>query len=148
MPVLLCITAEPESAYERFEALASYAPMVYEIACVASVSVWCLSKKRPWKGIFGFDRARNETRTKKGKRGEGKGKERNLPFFPNPSRSFTCAIFRSVFDSCSSFFTPKQHRNACCAGYVRNIKLFVTSIQHHYSQTRSSVPVANELMNS
>ena len=26
------------------------------IACVASVSVWFRSKKRPWKGIFGFDR--------------------------------------------------------------------------------------------
>ena len=88
VPVLIRITAEPESAYERFEALASYTLMVYEIACVASVSVWCLSKKRPWKGIFGFDRARNETRTKKGKRGEGKGKERNLPFFPNPSPLF------------------------------------------------------------
>ena len=45
------------------------------VACVASVSVWFRSKKRPWKGIFGFDRARNETRTKKWKRGEGEGKE-------------------------------------------------------------------------
>ena len=32
------------------------------IACV-SVPVWFRSIKRPWKGIFGFDRARNETRT-------------------------------------------------------------------------------------
>ena len=47
------------------------------LACVASVSVWFLSKKRRWKGIFGFDRARNETRTKKWKRGEGEGKKRN-----------------------------------------------------------------------
>ena len=39
------------------------------------------------------------------------------PFFPTPPRSFTCAIFRAVFDSCSSFFTPKPHRNACYAGY-------------------------------
>ena len=39
------------------------------------------------------------------------------PFFPTPSRSFTCAIFRAVFDSCSSFFTPKPHRNAYYAGY-------------------------------
>ena len=30
-----------------------------ELACVASVSVWFRSKKRPWKGSFGFDRARN-----------------------------------------------------------------------------------------
>ena len=35
------------------------------IACVASVSVWFESKKRPWKRIFGFNRARNETRKKK-----------------------------------------------------------------------------------
>ena len=36
---------------------------------------------------------------------------------PPPPRSFTCAIFRAVFDSCSSFFAPKEHRNACYAGY-------------------------------
>ena len=38
---------------------------------------------------------------------------------PPPPRSFTCAIFRAVFDSCSSFFAPKPHRNACYAGYVQ-----------------------------
>ena len=43
------------------------------LACVASVSVRFRSKERPRKGIFGFDRARNETRAKKWKRGEGKG---------------------------------------------------------------------------
>ena len=26
------------------------------------------------------------------------------------------AIFHAVFDSCSSFFAPKPHRNACYAG--------------------------------
>ena len=36
---------------------------------------------------------------------------------PPPPRSFTCPIFPAVFDSCSSSFAPKQHRNACCAGY-------------------------------
>ena len=36
---------------------------------------------------------------------------------PPPPRSFTCAIFRAVFDSRSSFFAPKQHGNACYAGY-------------------------------
>ena len=36
---------------------------------------------------------------------------------PPPPRSFTCAIFRAVFDSCSSFFTPNPHRSACYAGY-------------------------------
>ena len=64
------------------------------LACVASVSVWFRSKNRPWKGIFGFDSARNETRTNP------------------PPLSFTCAIFLAVFDSCSSFFAPKPHRNA------------------------------------
>ena len=37
---------------------------------------------------------------------------------PPPSRSFTCAIFRTVFDSRSLFFAPKPHRNACYAGWV------------------------------
>ena len=61
---------------------------------LASVSVWFRSKKRPWKEIFGFDRARNETRTKNkrgGGEGEGRFKERKeslLPFFPNPSPLF------------------------------------------------------------
>ena len=35
----------------------------FRVAGVASVSVWFRSKKRPWKGIFGFDFARNETKT-------------------------------------------------------------------------------------
>ena len=37
---------------------------------------------------------------------------------PPPLRSFTCAIFRAVFDSRSSCFAPKPHGNACYAGYV------------------------------
>ena len=36
-----------------------------ELACVASVSVWFRSKERARNGIFGFGRARNETRAKK-----------------------------------------------------------------------------------
>ena len=36
---------------------------------------------------------------------------------PPPPRSFTCAIFRAVFDSRSSFSAPKPHGNACYAGY-------------------------------
>ena len=32
------------------------------LACLASVYVWFRSKERPWNGIFGFGRARNETR--------------------------------------------------------------------------------------
>ena len=49
----------------------------FKLACVASVSVWFRSKEIPRKGTFGFDRARNERRVKKWKRGEGKGKEGN-----------------------------------------------------------------------
>ena len=47
-------------------------------ACVASFSVWFRSKDIPRKAEephFGFHRARNETRAKKGKRGEGEGKD-------------------------------------------------------------------------
>ena len=32
---------------------------------------------------------------------------------PTPPCSFTCATFRAVSDSCSSFFAPKPPRNAC-----------------------------------
>ena len=35
--------------------------------------------------------------------------------FPSPP---TRAIFRAVFDSSSSFFAPKQHGNACYAGFL------------------------------
>ena len=84
------------------------------VACVASVSVWFRSKERPRKGTFGFDRARNETRAKKWKKGRWKGrKETSSP----PPRSFTCATFLAVFDSRSSFFSPKPYGNACYAGY-------------------------------
>ena len=34
-----------------------------------------------------------------------------------PPLSFICAIFCVVFHSCSLFFAPKRHRNACYAGY-------------------------------
>ena len=42
------------------------------IACLASVSVWFRSNERPRNGIFCFRRARNGTRAKKWKRGEGR----------------------------------------------------------------------------
>ena len=68
---------------------------------------------------FRFDRARNETRTKTGKRGEGEGKKGFLLLSsPTLPRSFACAIFCAVFDSCSSFFAPKPHRNACYTCYL------------------------------
>ena len=43
----------------------------------------------------------------------------SVSFLSSPPllRSFTCAIFRAVFDPCSSFFAPKPHGNAFYAGY-------------------------------
>ena len=67
------------------------------LACIASVSVWFRSKESPRNGIFGFGGTRNGTRAKKwnwGKRGMVR---------------VTCAIFRVVFDSRSSFFAPNPH---------------------------------------
>ena len=64
------------------------------LACIASVSVWFRSKESPRNGIFGFGGTRKGTRAKKwnwGKRGMVR---------------VTCAIFRAVFDSRSSFFAP------------------------------------------
>ena len=56
---------------------------------------------------------------KKWKRGEGEGKKGFLLLSsPLPPRSFACAIFRAVFDSCSSFFASKPHSTACYAGYL------------------------------
>ena len=86
------------------------------IACVASVSVCFRSKEIQRKGTFGIDRARNETRAKKWKRGEGEG-EGFLPFFPTRSPLFYLRHFSHGLDSRSSFFSPKTHRNACYAGY-------------------------------
>ena len=45
----------------------------------------------------------------------------NAKVFPTPPRSFTCAIFRAVFDSCSSFFAPEPHRNACYVDWRNTI---------------------------
>ena len=76
-------------------------------------------QKRQWK-IFGFNRARNETRTKEWKSGEGEGEGKKgflLLSSPPPPRSFACAISRAVSDSCSSFFAAKPHRNTCYACY-------------------------------
>ena len=77
--------------YDRariFVCLKTNTSFCLRLACVASVSVWFGSKEIPRKGILGNDRARNKTR----------------------------AIFRAVFDSHSSFFSPKPHRNACYVG--------------------------------
>ena len=111
------VTVSRAPYFSGVEVVKSSEWFLWYLACVASVSVWFRSKEIPRNGTFGFDRARNETRAKKWKRGEGEEKEGNLPFFP-PPRSFTCATFLAVFDSRSSFFSPKPYRNACYAGYV------------------------------
>ena len=75
----------------------SFVVDVSSLASVASVSIWFRSKERPVLAA------------------------REMKWEP-PLRSFTCALFRAVF---SSFFTPKQHGNACYAGYQfkANIKV-------------------------
>ena len=47
----------------------------------------------------------------------GRGGEVFPPFFSTLSPLFYLRHFRAVFESCSSFFAPKPHRNACYAGY-------------------------------
>ena len=86
---------------------------LYPSCCVASVSVWFRSKERPRNGILGFGRARNETRAKKMKVGEGEGKEGTFLSSPPHPSSFIGAIL----DSRSSFFAPKPQGNAGYAGY-------------------------------
>ena len=82
---LSCQYASQSSSSHRQEQSGDLKKMPRIVACVASVSVWFRSKK----GTFGFDRAKNETRTKKLKRGEGKGKEgnasRQTPWFWKPA---------------------------------------------------------------
>ena len=68
------------------------------IACVASVSVWFQSNKRPRNGIFCFDGARNGTRTKY-ERG-GRGRKETLADkprdFENPARQRTERLIGSA----------------------------------------------------
>ena len=73
-----------------------------KVARVASVSV-CFRSKDDERD---FRREKNGTRCK---RGRGR---KEVSF-----RSFTRAIFGALFDSRSSLFSPKQHGNACHAGY-------------------------------
>ena len=60
------------------------------LAYVASVSIWFRRKERP---VLASREMKRE-----------------------PKNS-TCAIFRAVFDSRSSFFAPKPRGNACYGGY-------------------------------
>ena len=64
---------------------------------------------------------------------------------PLPPHSFTCTIFRAVFDSCSSFFAPKPHRNACFAGYSSKDRTwFVNACFHIYWRLDSLQPVPKD----
>ena len=65
-------------------------------------------------GDFPFWPREKWNESQKVKEGEVEGKEGNFLTLP---RSFTCATFLAVFDSRSSFFSPKPHGNACYAGY-------------------------------
>ena len=64
-----------------------------------------------------------------GRFSKSRGLSASVSFLSSPPspRSFTCAIFRAVFVSCSSFFAPKPHTNACNAGYIpRHFQRLVT----------------------
>ena len=109
---------------------------MYKKASLRSKRFRLVSEQRNTEeGTFGFDRARNETRAKKRKRGRGKGRKKTFLSSPPTPRSFTCAIFLGVFDSRSSFFSPKPQRNACYAGYkkraVRAEMLFCFSLDYY-----------------
>ena len=52
---------------------------------------------------------------------------------PLPLRSFTCAIFRAVFDSRSSFFAPKPHGNSRYAGYRFEEMVYTLDVMHQSS---------------
>ena len=67
---------------------------ILDLACVASVSVWFRSKERPWNGILGFGRARNETGAKKMKVGVA-GEERRKRLQTNLSILKTCVRQRT-----------------------------------------------------
>ena len=75
--------------------------LILFIACVASVSVWFRSEKRPRNDarnkILGFGRARKETSAKKWKRGRGRGRKK-VSFLSSspPPHSFACAILTLV----------------------------------------------------
>ena len=62
------------------------------IACVASVSVCFQTKERRRNGIFGFGRARNETRAKKSGEGGGGGEE-GRSLLPHPLPALLLAPF-------------------------------------------------------
>ena len=81
------------------------------------VSLCFRSKESPRNETFGFGRTRHGTRAKKwnwGRRGMVR---------------VTCAIFRAVFDSRSSFFSPRPHGNAIGVSPSRAL---VLSFAHYF----------------
>jgi len=84
------------------------------LACVARVSVWFRSKKDRGRRLSTLT-AREMKREPKNERvGRGRGRKERFPsFLPHPLP----ALLLAPFDSCSSFFVPKPHRNACYADY-------------------------------
>ena len=69
-----------------------------------------LEQKRPWKGIFGFDRARNETRTKKWKRGEGRGRKDKVRKNGQQTCNLSCNIAaEQVEKRCGAFYNPRSN---------------------------------------
>ena len=78
-----------------------------DLACAANVSMLFRSKERPRNEILGFARARNETRAKKWKRGEGEGKEGNAcrqtpGFWKHAFASERSAWLGRLLDRCRS----------------------------------------------
>ena len=85
------------------------------VACVASVGFGTKRERgttRNW--TFGLRRAKNGTRAKNERGGEGKF----LSFLPHPLPVLLLAtFFARSFDTHSLFFAPKRHGNACYADY-------------------------------
>ena len=104
------------------------------IACVASVSVCFRSKEIPRKGTFGIDRARNETRAKKWKRGRGRGKVSFLSSPPVP-RSFTCATFLAVLTLVSRSFLLKRTETLATQATILMVRVRFVQL---YSRVESS----------
>ena len=111
-----CITARDQSTVESGvtdggKNTARSCQFSFELACVASVSIWLyrcsylVSEQRK----TGFGRARNKTR----------------------------AIFRAFFDSHSSFFAPKPKGNACYAGYFW-IREWTQQHKHEASSSKAT----------
>ena len=109
------------------------------LACVASFSIWFRAKKRPWKGICGFDHARNEKRTKKWKRGRGRGRKEMLAWLGygkniDMCRWKVCFILRDHV----WYMTPILISCGCCLFWLARFTLqgksiFLTSFERESS---------------